>query len=431
MPLWKRNLYIIYTTQLTAMCAFGFVFPFISFYLQEMGIPAGSDQLNFYVALSTLLPSLAMAIFAPIWGRMADRYGRKKMMLRAQFCASAALVLMGLAPNAETFLVLRFIQGIFTGTLAAANAFIAANTPSDKISYSIGLMTSANFLGFSFGPVIGGFAAEIVGYRGCFFIGSVLVFISAVAVLFAVKEDPSTYGKELLEQRKAEKTADGGSKANVLSAFVITMLAALILNRVCRSIFNQYTGLYVQQMRGGIIEGTSRISGIISGVGCLAVSLSSIFVSRLGDKYDKMELVFKLILLCLPVSLLFGWMSGISIFCFGLGFGIFNLAIGAIEPLMTSAASEKVDPAVRGTLFGFIATANSIAMMIIPMLSAAIATIWDYRGIIWSISVFICIQILFFNYLRKHNGTKHDTADCVETAKATAEAATGHIPSHK
>ena len=87
MPLWKRNLYIIYTTQLTAMCAFGFVFPFISFYLQEMGIPAGSDQLNFYVALSTLLPSLAMAIFSPIWGRMADRYGRKKMMLRAQFCA--------------------------------------------------------------------------------------------------------------------------------------------------------------------------------------------------------------------------------------------------------------------------------------------------------------------------------------------------------
>jgi hypothetical protein len=70
-------------------------------------------------------------------------------------------------------------------------------------------------------------------------------------------------------------------------------------------------------------------------------------------------------------------------------------------------------------------------MMLIPVLSATIATMWDYRGIIWSISVFICLQILFFNYLRQHNGPKHDTENCPDTAVAAAEATTSHIPSHK
>lgn len=155
MERWKVNLYTLWVTQVFSLMGFGFCIPFVPFFLQDLGV-SDPVQLSYYVGLSSTLPAATMAVAAPVWGIASDRYGRKMMIMRAMFFAAVLLALMGLSQSVFQFMVLRALQGVFTGTVTASMSFVSANTPENRISYALGLMTSSNFLGYSVGPFIGG-----------------------------------------------------------------------------------------------------------------------------------------------------------------------------------------------------------------------------------------------------------------------------------
>ena len=179
---WKSNLYLLWVTQLLAMMSFTFGIPFIPYFIQELGI-VEPDKVKLYTAISAALPGLGMGLTAPFWGMLADRHGKKLMILRAVFMGSLILVGLGLVSNVNQLLVLRFLQGVFTGTISASNAFVASNTPDEELSYSFGLLTSANFIGVMLGPALGGVIAESFGYRTSFIIGSITMMVDFVLVL--------------------------------------------------------------------------------------------------------------------------------------------------------------------------------------------------------------------------------------------------------
>ena len=146
MERWKINLYTLWGTQVFSLMGFGFCIPFTPFLLQQMGV-SDPAQLSYYVGLSATLPAATMAVAAPIWGIASDRYGRKVMIMRAMFCAAVLLSLMGFSQTVWQFLVLRAIQGILSGTVTASMSFVSANTPGNRMSYALGLMTSSTFIG--------------------------------------------------------------------------------------------------------------------------------------------------------------------------------------------------------------------------------------------------------------------------------------------
>ena len=125
-----------------------------------------------YAALSAMMPQLAYTICAPLWGWVADRFGRKKMILRATFGGGLALLLMSFSQNAWQFLGLRLFQGILTGSATASLALIAATTPTEKQGFAMGSMSSAVFAGDMSGLFIGGLLASHFGYRSSFRISS-------------------------------------------------------------------------------------------------------------------------------------------------------------------------------------------------------------------------------------------------------------------
>ncbi|MEG1584507.1 MAG: MFS transporter, partial [Anaerovorax sp.] len=196
MERWKINLYTLWVTQVFAQMGFGLSVPFIPYYLQTMGV-SGTTQLNFYVGLASTLPAATMAIFAPIWGKVSDIYGRKVMIVRAMVAACILFILMSFSNTVWMFLVLRAIQGVFTGTITASMAFVSANTPQYKMSFALGFMTSSNFLGYAIGPAVGGFLAEAMGYSACFLVGSGIMAAGFLLVIFLVKEDKNSYGARL------------------------------------------------------------------------------------------------------------------------------------------------------------------------------------------------------------------------------------------
>lgn len=405
MERWKINLYTLWGSQICALMGFGFVLPFIPFYIQEMGV-TDSVQLSYYVGLSATLPAASMAIAAPIWGIMSDRYGRKMMILRAMFFAILIFVSMSLVQNVWQFLALRVLQGIFTGTITASMSFVSANTPENRMSYALGLMTSSNFLGFSVGPFVGGILAEIVGYRTCFILGSGLMSIGFFLVLFFVKEDKNTYGY------KIRSGSEGKSKVKLFNSFVLSIMLCLLVQRIARSVFAPFLALYVQE-RLGTITGAARYTGLINGGTSLATATAAFTITRRGDKADKLNTAMMLTIISIPVIILA--ITFDSLLVFSLFFIVYYFIAGGIEPILTSAVSERTPAHMRGSLFGVMGTVSSVGAMISPIMGSFISVEFSLKAILIVIPIFTAVQIICISLAkRKTPKLQKDKEYCIE-----------------
>ncbi|UKI30158.1 MAG: MFS transporter [Lentisphaeria bacterium] len=151
---WRRNLAIIWISQFLSMASFSSAYTFMPFYFSSLGVP--DDELSMYVALFNVAGNLTFCIFAPIWGMVADVYGRRMMLLRANFGAAVMLPLMALVNSPEWLILLRLGIGALTGTVAAAQTLLISTTPKEHRSFALGTIASALFGGMMAGQFLGG-----------------------------------------------------------------------------------------------------------------------------------------------------------------------------------------------------------------------------------------------------------------------------------
>ncbi len=129
-----------------------------------------------------------MAIFSPIWGTVADRFGKKLMLERALVGAAITLLLMGLAQSAVQLLIFRVIQGSLTGTTSAVNALAASVAPREELGRVLGTMQMSIFAGSTVGPFVGGVLADTLGFRFAFMVTSVAMILIGLVVFILVRE---------------------------------------------------------------------------------------------------------------------------------------------------------------------------------------------------------------------------------------------------
>ena len=427
MERWKINLYTLWVAQVIALMSFGFGLPFIPFYIQELGIRDHS-ALIFYTGLASTIPAATMIIFAPIWGILADRYGRKLMLQRAMFSAVFIIGGMGFVANVPQLLVLRALQGIFTGTITASMAFVSANTANNKMSFALGFMTSSNFIGYTIGPVLGGLLSEQIGYRYCFIIGGLLMIVGFLLVTLLVKEDKNTYGKSLKAENMTEnmKTIQQveeideytmmttGSRMPEISKrtgaanktkIIVIILIILFVNRVSRVIFSPFIPLFVQENINAA-SGAATYTGLINGAIGIAAAIAAITLARLGDRYNKNKVVLVLSIISLPLAVMLAMNN--SLLTFTLFFALFSFVTGGIEPILTSSASEHTSTKDRGRLFGFLGAVGNCAFMIAPIIGSYISIKFSVDAILFLIPLLVAMQIIIvYNEARADKEEKH------------------------
>ena len=382
---WKINLYVLWLTQVLSLMSFGLFAPFIPIYLRELGI-TDIASVNLWTGIMSFTPSAAMVIAAPIWGILSDRYGKKIMLVRALACASALMVGMALVTNVWQLLFLRACQGFFTGTVTASMAFVGSNTPEDRMSYALGFLSSSGFIGYSIGPVIGGFLVDLVGMRMCFITAAVSMSIGLLLAIILLKERPAI---STLKEKSENKIKVDYRKLFTLS--IVMILLMLLTTRMIRSIFGPYITLFVEHLLG-TTQGAARWTGIINGAVCIVSAVATLTIVRLGDKYDKVKILLILTLITLPFAILSS-MAG-TLMIFALIYTIFAFSSGAMEPLLTSAASEKIPPEMRGSLFGFIGMVNNAGFMLAPILGSYVSVTYSVKAILILIPIFVVLQLI-------------------------------------
>ena len=175
---WERTAWVAAATQFLTLVGFGFGLPFLPMYVQALGV-TDRAQVAVWSGVISGSAALTMAVLAPIWGVLADRYGRKPMLVRAMIGGAFAVGAMGFVGNVWQLLGLRLIQGAVTGSQAAAAALVAAATPVSQVGFALGLVSTAVQVGNTVGPAVGGFAVDGLGFRGSFMLGGLMLLLDS------------------------------------------------------------------------------------------------------------------------------------------------------------------------------------------------------------------------------------------------------------
>jgi DHA1 family multidrug resistance protein-like MFS transporter len=187
MAAWERTAWICAATQFVTLVGFGLGLPFLPMYVQALGITERAEVAVWSGVLAGSA-ALTMAVLAPIWGVLADRYGRKPMLVRAMLGGAILVGAMGFVDNVWQLLGLRLLQGAFTGSQAAAAALVAASTPASQAGFALGLIGTAVQVGNTFGPALGAVSVDSLGFRGSFALGGLLLLGGALMSIFWVDE---------------------------------------------------------------------------------------------------------------------------------------------------------------------------------------------------------------------------------------------------
>lgn len=400
---WKRNLWILWVTQIISLASFGFGLPFIPLYIQELEVMT-PERLKLMTTIIAVAPGLTMGIMAPIWGHLADRYGRKLMIMRAMTFAVFIIGAMGFVTSVNQLIVLRLLQGFFTGTVTAAVAFVASNAPKDKLTYALGVITSSTFIGFSFGPFLGGLFAEVYGYRNSFILGGLLMIVGAALVLFLVKEDKTT-----LVKGKREKHVGFIEKYNkVIMPTVVVVLFMLFFLRISRTLFSPYVALFVES-KFPTSDGVALTTGIVNGMVGLSTAASSMIMGMLASKINKMRLLQVLLLSGTFVMVLITQYTliadklGVSndLWVFVAMYMVFFFIVGGVEPILTSSSAMVVESGDRGALFGLQGMVGSFAWFVAPLIGGPVAIAYEVESVLFFIPIVLFINFVISFKLKK------------------------------
>jgi DHA1 family multidrug resistance protein-like MFS transporter len=282
MESWKKTLYIMWLAQFSSLMGFSFVLPFMPFYVRDLGVQ-GDANVAWWAGIASAATSFTLAIFSPIWGHYADRYGRKVMVLRSMFGGAIVLLLTGYARNVTELCILRALQGAVTGTMTASVALVASTTPSDRSGYALGLMQAAVFAGSSVGPYLGGKIwdmRDVLGPQAPFLVASCALVASGLLVKFGVKEQ--------FRRHTSREKGHQGSFAEVFAASGF-LVAVLVLFQIQFGTMARQPVfvLFIEKLYGtheGVATFVGQLLAVTGVVAALSAGVFGRFSDRLGHK---------------------------------------------------------------------------------------------------------------------------------------------------
>jgi DHA1 family multidrug resistance protein-like MFS transporter len=370
---WKRNLYVIWAAELVAIAGFSVAFPFLPYYVQELGV-TDPGQVEMWSAFLFTGQAITMAIFAPIWGSLADRYGRKLMVVRAMFGGAVLLCAMGFVRNVQQLAILRALQGCVTGTVPAATTLVASSVPRQRSGYALGLLQMAIYSGASVGPLVGGLVADAFGYRAAFWVTATLLFVAGLCVFFLVEERFEPSRKKEGSSAGSSESAEGFRQGLVLvlrSHALLIMFGTRIITNFGLRVMGPMLPLFVQSLMPGQ-ERVASVTGLITGARAATGALGAIVMGRIGDRIGHRRVLVACALgaaaLYVPQFLV---VTPTQLLVLQAAAGV---ATGGIMASVSATLAQLAPEGRQGVVYGLDSSATSVARAIAPMAGAAIAT---------------------------------------------------------
>lgn len=393
---WQCNLKIAWIGTFFTGASFSIVMPFMALYIEELGVKG--DMVEWYTGLSVAISALASALVSPIWGRLADRYGRKPMMIRASMVMTFTMGGLALVPNVFWLLFLRTLNGLFAGYVPNATALIASQVPQNRSGYALGTLSTGLTAGVLIGPLLGGTLSEAFGMRGTFLLVGLILFICCLLTVFGLRENfqPIEKGEMMTLSQVFAKIP---SKSMLIGLFVTSMIIQISAQSIAPML-----ALYIRYL--GQRDNILFYSGLIVSAMGFSSLLSTPFLGKVGDRIGN----HRLLLMGLFYSFLLYFLCGfagsalqLGILRFAYGFGV-----GALMPSVNSLLTKMTPKEGISRIFSFNQSFSYIGQVLGPFVGSAVATGLGYRWVF-----FVTAMIVFGNFVwsliifRKSLGVKN------------------------
>lgn len=364
---WRRTLIVMFVAQLLASLGFSTIFPFLPNYVEFLGV-RGSGSVIFWVSAVFSVQAVAMMIASPIWGALADRYGRKMMVQRSLFGGAVVILLMGFARSAEELTLLRLVQGLVTGVMSASASLVASVTPRERLGYAMGLMQTASWAGVSVGPMVGGALQFFFGYRMTFVVTAALLLAGGLLVALRVEER--------FERSPSVPRGFTGvfrSWLQVLRAPGVGLAYALrFVAWLGRTMLVPFLPLFV-----AAITVRTDLAGIYTGVAIGLASAAGTFSGvALGRLTDRVGVKPVLVLSALATALFYLPMTFVTeVWQLIVLNTLVGLAAGGVLPAISAMLARLTDASEAGTVYGLDTSIGAASRAIAPLVAGAIVTL--------------------------------------------------------
>ncbi len=349
---WKRSFNAIWIAEFIAIAGFATSTPIIPLYLRDLGL-TDPASLNFWTGLTQASSSIAMAVFAPIWGSLADSYGRRLMLLRAMLGGALLLGLLSLATEPWQVAVLRTLQGCVTGTVSAATVLTASITPIKEVGYRLGLLQMAVYLG--------------------------MLVLAALIVTRYVKEE------------FIPKPRTGSLFRNAIPDFsplktipaLAPLMGVVFAVQFAAAVVAPMLPLFIMHLTGQV-ERVGSLSGLIIAAGSLSGAVAAAAIGKVSGKFG----YGRTLIVCMIGATVFYLPQGLvttpwQLLWLRLGSGIF---LGGTMPSVNALIASLCDKDRQGSTFGLSSSIANAGAALGPAVGATLATIAGYPSVFFATS---------------------------------------------
>lgn len=375
----KRNFIIMWICNFLVAGTMTMIMPFLSLYIDTFGdfSPAYVQKWSGLIFGATFVSAFIMS---PIWGRIADKYGFKPILLINGAGLTVSIFLMSFVHSVETFFLLRLLMGFVTGFIPTSLAFISSQTSREEAGKMLGTLQMGNVSGMLFGPMFGGLLADSFGFQYTFIVTSITLFISTLIVLFGIHEKLKVKSK-----RSAIYSRKDILKGIFQHQLMFNVMVVTAIIQVGNFSVQPLLSLYVAELTDA--KDVAFLAGLTFSAAGLGNLLFARRWGRLGDDvgYEKVLSVLLLLSFVFVIPQAFVtelWQLMICRLLFG-------IAVGGMIPVTTALVRREAPIHIQGEIMGYNTSFRFLGNIIGPMFGGIIS------GFIGISSVFIVTATLF------------------------------------
>lgn len=378
---WKKNLWVCLFGVFIVSSGTSQIAPILPLYIDHLGIhdPAAIARWSGLVFACNFV---TLAIFSPIWGNFSDKYGRKPMILRASLGLALFMTCMGFVQNVYQLAGLRLLSGALSGYQSAVITLIATQTPKDRSGWALGMIFSGQVGGLLLGPLLGGFMAEVLGFRGNFITIGLLCLIAFGASLLFVNEPKVTVAKNAVGFREIWRALP--NKQVTLCLFATTLVLQMGLMSV-----QPIITVYVAHLSAGLTH-IALVAGAVFAASGLASVLFAPQLGKLSDKIGPHKVLLASLvaagLLYVPQAFVTSpWQLGLLLFLVG-------TVTAGLLPSVNNLIKRSTPAFIAGRVYGYNQSAQFTGVFLGAILGGQVAGAFGVRCVFFSTGTLLLLN---------------------------------------
>ncbi|MFH8133089.1 MFS transporter [Pantoea osteomyelitidis] len=367
---WKRNLFVCVLGSFTTIVAMTLLLPFLPLYVAQLGVqePAAIARWSGVAYGATFFSA---ALTAPLWGKLADRYGRKLMLIRASLGMAIAMSLIGMATAPWQLVALRLLAGLLGGYASGSTILVAAQTPKAQTGWALGVLSSGIMAGNVVGPLLGGVLPPLIGIRHTFWLTGAAIFLAFLATTFLLKEAPRKPG---VKKTVAAASDESGFQRGVVAMMWLSGMLLIFANMSIEPIITLYVGQFVHGDHAVTV-----MAGLVMSAAALGSILSAPRLGKLADRIGHWRVLTVGLLACalllIPQAFITAaWQLVALRFLMG-------MALGGLLPCITAIIRHNVPEAQVGRMLGYSTSAQYVGQVSGPLFGGFVGGAFGMRPV--------------------------------------------------